>query len=74
MLMNLFIIWLLASMFLGSREAGRAFSAIFGILAFFWIARLILVFGISLLPLILLVLVISKVVVPFVVTFLRHFQ
>lgn len=74
MLMNLFVFWILASMFFGTRQAGRAFSVIFGIFAFIWIAKLLLIFGVSLLPLILLVLVVSKVVVPFVVTFLHHFQ
>ncbi len=74
MLMNLFIFWILASMFFGSREAGHAVSVIFGVLAFFWIVKLLLGFGTALLPFILLAFLLSKVVVPFVVTFLRHFQ
>ena len=74
MLMNLFIFWIFASMFFGSREAGRAVSRIFGVLVFFWIVRILLGFGWGLLPYILLILLFSKVIVPFVGTFLRHFQ
>ena len=44
MLMNLFVFWILASMFFGTRQAGRAFSVIFGIFAFVWIAKLLLIF------------------------------
>ena len=74
MLMNLFIFWILSSMFFGSREAGRAVSSIFGVLAFIWVMRMLFGFGLALLPFILLAFVFSKIVVPFVVTFLRHFQ
>jgi hypothetical protein len=74
LLMNLFVFWILMSLFFGSRAAGRAFGFLFGIMAFFWVIRLLAGFGLMLLPIILVVVVLSKVVVPFVVTFLRHFQ
>jgi hypothetical protein len=74
MFMNLFVFWILMSLFFGSRAAGRAFGFLFGIMAFFWVIRLLAGFGLMLLPIILVVVVLSKVVVPFVVTFLRHFQ
>ena len=74
MFTNLFVFWILASVFFGSRAAGRAVSRLFGVLAFFWVVRLFLGFGLGLLPYILLIVLFSKVVVPFVGTFLRHFQ
>lgn len=74
MLMNLFVFWILSSLFFGSRAAGRAVRYLFGILALFWVIRLLAGFGLMLLPLIAVVLVFSKVIVPFVGTFLRHFQ
>ncbi len=74
MLMNLFVFWVLASLFFGSRSAGRAVEVLFGFMAFFWVMRILIKFGLMLLPVILVVFVISKIVVPFVVTFLRHFQ
>ena len=74
MIMNLIVFWILMSLFFGSRAAGRAFGFLFGILAFFWVVRLLLGFGLILLPLIVVIIVFSKVVVPFVGTFLRHFQ
>ena len=74
MLMNLFVFWILMSLFFGSRAAGRAFGFLFGIMTLFWVIRLLAGFGLMLLPIILVVVVLSKVVVPFVVTFLRHFQ
>lgn len=74
MLMNLFVFWILSSLFFGSREAGRAVRYLFGILAFFWVIRLLAGFGLMLLPLVVVVFVFSKVIVPFVGTFLRHFQ
>lgn len=73
MLMNLFIFWILMSVFFGSRAAGRAVSSLFGVFAFFWVLRMVLGFGLGLLPLILLVMLFSKVVIPFAGTFLRHF-
>ncbi len=74
MLMNLFVFWVLASLFFGNKAAGRAVGFVFGIMALFWVIRLLINFGLMLLPVILVVLVFSKIVVPFVVTFLRHFQ
>ncbi len=74
MLTNLLVFWVLASLFFGSRSAGRAVSVLFGFMVFFWVMRILFKFGLMLLPIILVVLVFSKVVVPFVVTFLRHFQ
>lgn len=74
MLMNLFIFWILSSVFFGSRQAGRAVSSIFGVLAFIWVMKMLFGFGLALLPFILLAFVFSKVIVPFTVTFLRHFQ
>lgn len=74
MLTRLFVLWILMSLFCGSRAAGRTMRFLFGIIIFFWIVRLLFGFGLALLPLIVVVLVFSKVVVPFVGTFLRHFQ
>ena len=74
MIINLIVFWILMSLFFGSRAAGRAFGFLFGILAFFWVVRLLAGFGMILLPLIVVIVVFSKVVVPFVGTFLRHFQ
>ena len=74
MIINLIVFWILMSLFFGSRAAGRAFGFLFGILAFFWVVRLLAGFGLILLPLIVVIVVFSKVVVPFVGTFLRHFQ
>ena len=74
MLMNLFILWILMSLFCGSRAAGSTVRFLFGIIVFFWVVRIIAGFGLILLPVIMLVLVFSKVVLPFVTTFLRHFQ
>ena len=74
MLMNLFILWILMSLFCGSRAAGSTVRFLFGIIVFFWVVRIIAGFGLILLPIIVLVLVFSKVVFPFVTTFLRHFQ
>jgi hypothetical protein len=74
MLMNLFVFWILMSLFCGSRSAGRAVRYVFGILVFFWVVRLLAGFGLMLLPVILVIAVFSKVIVPFVTTFLRHFQ
>ena len=74
MLMNLLILWILMSLFCGSRAAGSTVRFLFGIVVFFWVVRILASFGLILLPIIMLVLVFSKVVLPFVITFLRHFQ
>ena len=74
MIMNLIVFWLLASLFFGSRAAGRATRFLFGILVLFWMLRLLAGFGLALLPVIVAIFVFSKVVVPFAGTFLRHFQ
>ena len=74
MLMNMIVFWILVSLFVGSKTAGRTIRFLFGIIAFFWVFRLLFGFGLILLPLIVVVAVFSKVIVPFVVTFLRHFQ
>ena len=74
MLMNLFILWILISLFCGSRAAGSTVRFLFGIVVFFWVVRILASFGLILLPVIMLVLVFSKVVLPFAITFLRHFQ
>ena len=74
MLVKLFVLWILMSLFCGSRTAGSAIRFFFGIIVFFWGLRLLFGFGLMLLPVILVVLIFSKVVAPFVVTFLRHFQ
>ena len=74
MIMNLIVFWLLATLFFGSRDAGRATRYLFGILVLFWVVRLLAGFGLALLPVILVIFVFGKVVVPFVGTFLRHFQ
>ena len=74
MLIKLFVLWILMSLFCGSRTAGSTIRFIFGIIVVFWVIRLLFGFGLMLLPVILVVLIFSKVVAPFVVTFLRHFQ
>ena len=74
MLMNLFILWILISLFCGSRAAGSTVRFLFGIIVFFWVVRILFSFGLMILPIIVLVLIFSKVVLPFVTTFLRHFQ
>ena len=74
MLMNLFILWILMSLFCGSRAAGNTVRFLFGIIVFFWVVRILFSFGLMILPIIVLVLIFSKVVLPFVTTFLRHFQ
>ena len=74
MLMNLFILWILMSLLCGSRTAGSTVRFLFGIIAFFWVIKLLAGFGLMILPVVLVILVISKVVLPFVTTFLRHFQ
>ena len=74
MLMNLFILWILMSLFCGSQAAGRTVRFLLGIVVFFWVVRLLAGFGLALLPVILVIFVFGKVVVPFVGTFLRHFQ
>ena len=74
MLMNMIVFWILVSLFVGSKTAGRTIRFLFGIIAFFWVFRLLFGFGLILLPLIVVVTVFSKVIVPIVVTFLRHFQ
>ena len=74
MLMNLIVFWIVMSLFAGSKAAGRTVRILFGIIAFFWVFRLLLGFGLILLPVIIAVFVFIKVVVPFVGTFLRHFQ
>ena len=74
MLVNLFVFWILMLLFCGSQAAGRTIRFLFGIIVFFWVLRLLLGFGLILLPLIVVVAIVNKVIVPFVVTFLRHFQ
>ena len=74
MIMNLIIFWILMSLFLGSRAAGNMIRFLFGILAFFWVIGLLAGFGLMLLPLLIVIVIFSKVVVPFTVAFLRHFQ
>ena len=74
MLMNLFILWILMSLFCGSQAAGKTARFLLGIVVFFWVVRMLAGFGLILLPVVLAILVFSKVVFPFVVTFLRHFQ
>ena len=72
MIMNLIVFWILMSLFFGSRAAGRAFGFLFGIMALIWVVGILAGFG--LMPLIVVIVIFSKVVVPFVVAFLRHFQ
>ena len=74
MLMNLLILWILMSLFCGSRAAGSTVRFLFGIIVFFWVIKLLAGFDLMILPVVLVILVISKVVLPFVTTFLRHFQ
>ena len=72
MIMNLIVFWILMSLFFGSRAAGRAFGFLFGIMALIWVVGILAGFG--LMPLIVVIVIFSKVAVPFVVAFLRHFQ
>ena len=65
MLMNIFVIWILISVFSGNREAGRTLRTVFGVIAGLWALRWILCFGIGLLPVILLVLLFTNVAAPF---------
>ena len=74
MLMKLFALWILMSLFCGSRATGSTIRFILGVIVFFWVVRLLFGFGLVLLPIIVVLLIFSKVVAPFVVTFLRHFQ
>ena len=74
MLMNMIVFWILMSLFCGSQAAGRTVRFLLGIVVFFWVVRILAGFGLILLPVVLVILVFSKVVFPFVVTFLRHFQ
>ena len=71
---NLFILWILMSLFFGSRAAGRAFGSLFGFMALIWVIGILAGFGLMLFPLIVVIVIFSKVAVPFVVAFLRHFQ
>jgi hypothetical protein len=74
MIMNLIVFWILMSLFFGSRAAGRTFGFLFGVMALIWVIGILAGFGLMLLPLIVVIVIFSKVVVPFVVAFLRHFQ
>ena len=74
MLMNLFVLWILMSLFCGSQAAGKTVRFLLGIIVFFWVVRILVCFGLILLPVVLVIFVFSKVVIPFVTTFLRHFQ
>ena len=74
MIMNLIVFWILMSLFFGSRATGRAFGFLFGIMALIWVVGILAGFGLMLLPLIVVIIIFSKVAVPFVVAFLRHFQ
>lgn len=73
MFMNLLVVWLLISVFVGSREANRFARTVFGILAVVWIIKVLVGFGLGLLPLILLIAVFSRVVVPFLKGFFSRF-
>ena len=72
--MNMIVFWILVSLFVGSKTAGRTIRFLFGIVVFFWVVRILACFGLILLPVVLVIFVFSKVVMPFVTTFLRHFQ
>ena len=74
MLMNLFVLWILMSLFCGSQAAGKTVRFLLGIIVFFWVVRILACFGLILLPVVLVIFIFSKVVIPFVTTFLRHFQ
>lgn len=45
MLMNLFILWILMSLFCGSQTAGRTVRFLLGIVVFFWVVRILACFG-----------------------------
>ena len=55
MLVKLFVLWVLMSLFCGSRAAGSTVRFLFGITVFFWVMRIIAGFGLILLPVVLLV-------------------
>ena len=74
MIVKLFVFWILMSLFFGCRFAGKTVRVVLGVIAFFWAIRILAGVGIKLLPIILVILVFSKVIVPFVEAFLRHFQ
>ena len=74
MLMNVILIWVLFSLFFGSREAGKVFRGIIGFFVVMWVIRMVLGFGFTLLPVILVIAVVSKVVVPFMSGFIDSFR
>ena len=74
MLTRLFVLLILITLFCGGRTAGSTIRFFFGIIVFLWVIRLLFGFGLMLLPVVLVILIFSKVVVPFVVAFLRHFR
>ena len=45
MLMNLFILWILMSLFCGSQTAGKTVRFLLGIVVFFWVVRILACFG-----------------------------
>ena len=74
MLMNLFVVWLLISVFAGSRAAGKFVRGIFGVLAFFWIFKVIFFFGFGMLPFIIIAVLLSNTLIPFVRGFVESFR
>ena len=74
MLMNVFVFWILMSVFAGRREADRVFGAIFAMFVCIWAIRMIVGMSIGLLPLIVLAVLFSRVIRPFVKGFLSSFR
>lgn len=74
MLRSMFLLWIFMVLFGYGREANRMLRIVLGIAVFGWAARIILSFGFSMLPIILLVLLLSNVVVPFVRGFVSRFR
>ncbi len=74
MLVNLFVIWFLISVFVGSREANQMFRTVIGFFVAVWAVKMIIGFGIGLLPVILLIALFTHVVLPFVKGFMSSFQ
>ena len=74
MLMNLFIIWVLISVFVGSKEANEFFRGMIGLLVGLWALRVIVRFGIRCLPMIIVIALFSRIVIPFVKGFLSSWD
>ncbi len=74
MLKNIIIVWLLIAIFVGTRQANKFFHVAFGFIALGWVIKMIVGFGIKLLPLIIVIAIVTNVVWPFIKGFLDGFK